>query len=181
MCLGLGASEYQQSGREAYLNLRVGSSEDCVYIEADHAVTEEKNIAVGFHTVTCDQFTNDKERVFEQSEGILLGAAWFSASAYESSWFVSGFMGYKKKELSTYRGSQSEVTLWRSEALGGYQYHFDFGGSLTGGLSFSTENALADKTEVVPDETTQTLDELERLTDKRVNDVRFVVMMGWRF
>jgi len=111
----------------------------------------------------------------------LLGAAWFSASAYENSWFVSGFTGFKKKELTTYRGSESEVNLWRSELIGGYQYHFDFGFSLTGGLSLSTEKALSDETEVAADETSRTVDELDRLTDKRLNEGRFVLMMGWRF
>lgn len=179
--IGLAASEYQNEGRPAYLNLRIGSSENCVYFEADHAVTREKDIAFGFHTVMCDQYTSGKERVFEQSEGILLGAAWFSDSAYESSWFVSGFTGYKKKELTTYSGSDSEVNLWRSELIGGYQYHFDFGFSLTGGFSLATEKALSDHTKVEPDEKIKTRDELERLTDKRINEGRFVLLMGWRF
>jgi hypothetical protein len=177
----LSASEYQRDIRPAYLNLRVGSSENCVYFEADHAVTEKKDIAVGFHTVMCDQYTNEKERVFEQSEGILLGAAWFNASAYENSWFVSGFSGYKKKELRTYLGSHSEVDLWRSELIGGYQYHFDFGLSLTAGLSLATETAFSDQTEIVRYERPETQEEFNRLTDERLNESRLVVLMGWRF
>ena len=163
------------------MNVRVGNSEDCVYFEADHAVTAKKNIAIGFHTITCDQYTSEEERVFEQSEGILAGAAWFSASAYENSWFVSGFTGYKKKELTTYLGSRSEVALWRSELIGGYQYHFDLGLSLTGGLSLSTENVLSYRTKIASAESSRTHDELDRLTEQRLSQGRFIMMLGWRF
>lgn len=181
LATALWASEYQRDKRPAYLNFRVGNSENCVYIEADHAVNSDNDIAVGFHTAACDQYTNESERVFEQSEGVFLGAAWFSSSAYENAWFVGGFTGYKTKELSTYHGSSSEVKLWRSELLGGYQYHFDFGLSLTGGVSFSTERAFSDKTEVSADENPATSSELKRLREKRLNEGRFVVLMGWRF
>ncbi len=177
----MSASEYQREGRDAFLNLRVGSSENCVYVEADHAVTSGKNIAVGFHTQTCDQFTNESERVFEQSEGIFLGAAWFSASAYESSWFIGGFGGHKTKELHTFLGSKSETQVWRNELIGGYQYHFDIAFSLTAGYSFSSEWVLSEETSMAAGENAQTREELRRLTNDRQSEGRFIVLMGWRF
>jgi len=177
----LAGSEYQRESRDAFVNIRTGQAENCVYLAADHAFNDEKDLSFSLSQQSCDQFSSKNERVFEISKRVAGGVLAFSRSAYEDSWFAGLYTGPKEKETMTYKKSHSNIYLWRNDLVGGYQWHFEEGFILTLGYGFSGEIVVSHSTHIAEGEDEKKIREIKRLTKGKEFDSNFLFVIGWRF